>query len=330
MVGVVRDVHQEGLEVPPKPEYYVSALQAGFPPTSLAIRTKVDPSNVVSAVRQSIWAVDHDQPITDIATMEQILDREVFQRRVQMTLLGAFAGLALLLAAIGLYGVLAYLVGQQIPEIGIRMALGAAPADVLQRVVGHGMTLARISAAGLPRRRSERRDREEPVAMRRQFGIEKAVGPGSIVGGDVGRHMARRPDAMHRINEKQIAIGFMHMPIVDKCVRIEPVVAAIEGTLARGRALRKAHDAGAAGIGDLERTVEVGIPSRNNREIEFPLQKGLAKIRQSRMTGCADDDTSAVGARHRDDPVDKATGGSKLEHPIENHGSYAGARGITP
>lgn len=147
VVGVVRDVHQEGLDVPPKPEYYVSALQAGFPPTSLAIRTRVDPANVVSAVRQAIWAVDHDQPLTDVATMEQILDREVFQRRVQMTLLGAFAGLALLLAAIGLYGVLAYLVGQQIPEIGIRMALGAAPADVLRRVVGHGLTLAVIGVA---------------------------------------------------------------------------------------------------------------------------------------------------------------------------------------
>ena len=107
----------------------------------------MDPGSVTSAVRQAIWSVDPEQPITDLATMEDIFDRELFQRRVQMTLLGAFAGLALLLAAIGLYGVLAYLVGQQIPEIGIRMALGAAPTDVLRRVVGHGLTLAAIGVA---------------------------------------------------------------------------------------------------------------------------------------------------------------------------------------
>jgi putative ABC transport system permease protein len=76
--------------------------------------------------------------------MEEILDNEVFQRRLQTTLVTVFAGLALLLAAIGLYGVLAYLVGQQIPEIGLRMALGASPSDIVRRIVGHGLRLTVI------------------------------------------------------------------------------------------------------------------------------------------------------------------------------------------
>ncbi len=146
VVGVVGDIHQGGLDVAPKPEFYIACAQAGFPPTSLAIRTRVDPNSVAGAVRRAIWAADPDQPITDMATMEEIVDRELFQRRVQTTLVGTFGGLALLLAAIGLYGVLAYLVGRQTPEIGVRMALGATPADILGGVVGRGL---RVTLAGL-------------------------------------------------------------------------------------------------------------------------------------------------------------------------------------
>ncbi len=143
-MGVVGDIHQSGLDVSPKPEFYVSALQAPFPPTSLAIHTSVEPTSLASAVRQAIWSVDPEQPITGVASMEEILDAELFQRRVQTTLLAAFAGLALVLAALGLYGVLSHLVGQQIPEIGMRMALGAAPSDILRHIVGHGLWLTGI------------------------------------------------------------------------------------------------------------------------------------------------------------------------------------------
>jgi len=144
VVGVVGDIHQSGLDVSPKPEFYVSALQAPFPATSLAIHTSVEPTSLVSAVRQAIWSIDPEQPITGVASMEEILDAELFQRRVQTTLLAAFAGLALVLAALGLYGVLSHLVGQQIPEIGMRMALGAAPSDILRHIVGHGLWLTGI------------------------------------------------------------------------------------------------------------------------------------------------------------------------------------------
>jgi len=147
VVGVVGDIHQSGLDVPPQPELYVSALQAPYPPSSLAIQTKVAPAGLAMAVRRAIWSIDPDQPITEMASMDEILDKEVAGRRVQTTLLAVFAGLALLLAAIGLYGVLAYSVTRQIPEIGLRMALGAAPANVLRRIVGHGLRLWAIGAA---------------------------------------------------------------------------------------------------------------------------------------------------------------------------------------
>jgi predicted permease len=146
VIGVVGDIHQAGLDVPPAPEFYVSTLQVPVPPPALAVRTRVDPNSVGSAVRQAIWSVDPDQPITEMESMEEILDREVFRRRVQTILLGVFAGLALLLAAVGLYGVLAYLVGARIPEIGLRMALGASPSDVLRGVMKQGLTL---TAAGV-------------------------------------------------------------------------------------------------------------------------------------------------------------------------------------
>jgi len=147
IVGVVGDVHQAGLDVPPQPEFYVSAWQAMYGSVSLAIRTKAAPESISGAVRRAIWAVDPDQPITDVATMDEILDREVFSRKMQMILLASFAGLALALAAVGLYGVLAYQVGRQIPEIGLRMALGATPGDVLRRVVGRGIGLAALGTA---------------------------------------------------------------------------------------------------------------------------------------------------------------------------------------
>jgi putative ABC transport system permease protein len=144
VVGVVGDIHQSGLDAAPEPEFYISALQIPVPPSALAIHTKVDAASLASAVRQAIWSVDPDQPVTDVLTMEEILDREVFPRRLQATLLAVLAGLALLLAAVGLYGVLTYLVGQQIPEIGLRMALGAAPADVLRGVAGPALRLTII------------------------------------------------------------------------------------------------------------------------------------------------------------------------------------------
>ncbi len=150
VVGVIADIHQSGLEVAPSPEFYISSLQAGQPSGSLAIRTRVDPLSVAGEVRKAIWSVDPDQPLREMMTMEEVLDKEVFRRRIQTTLLASFAGLALLLASLGLYGVLSYAVSQQTAEIGLRMALGAAPADMLRRVMGHSIKLTILGlVAGL-------------------------------------------------------------------------------------------------------------------------------------------------------------------------------------
>jgi putative ABC transport system permease protein len=150
VVGVLADIRQAGLDTPPKAEVYLPAAQQPAFANWLAVRTEGDPARLAPAVRQAIRTVDPGTPIVDVSTMEEILDRETFQRHVQMVLLSTLAGLAVLLASLGIYGVLAYLVGRRTQEIGIRMALGAAPADVLRAVLGQGLRLSALGiAAGI-------------------------------------------------------------------------------------------------------------------------------------------------------------------------------------
>jgi len=146
VVGVVGDIHQAGLDTAPQPEMYRPYQQEGNLASGLLIRTAVDPLGLAAAVQREIWAVDPDQPVSDVASMEQVLDREVDQRRLQMLLLGAFAASALALATLGIYGVLSYLVSFRTQEIGVRVALGARGADILRAVVMRGLW---IGAAGI-------------------------------------------------------------------------------------------------------------------------------------------------------------------------------------
>ena len=145
IVGVVGDIRQMGIDVPVKGEMYLPYGQATpydwYAPRDLAIRTNGDPSSLVGAVRQAIRSVDPDQPVSNVATMEEVLGREASQRRLGMILLSAFAVLALLLASLGIYGVLAYFVAQHRNEIGVRLALGATPAKILLLVLQKGMKL---------------------------------------------------------------------------------------------------------------------------------------------------------------------------------------------
>jgi putative ABC transport system permease protein len=144
VVGVVGDIHQAGLDTTPQPEMYRPYQQEDNLASGLAIRTSGDPLAIAAAVQRVIWTVDPEQPVMNVASMEQVLDHEVDQRRLLMLLLGAFAALALTLASLGIYGVLAYLVSFQTHEIGIRMALGARAPDILRAVVMRGLWMAAI------------------------------------------------------------------------------------------------------------------------------------------------------------------------------------------
>ena len=148
VVGVVADMRQGGLDVPIRPEAYFPVEQFdSFAPDSLAIRTSGDPSPLAAAVRQQVWAVDKDQPVVAVSTLDEIVSDSTLPARVQATMLGGFAALALLLAGLGIYAVLSFAVTQRIREIGVRIALGATPSDVLRMIAAHALKLFGVGMA---------------------------------------------------------------------------------------------------------------------------------------------------------------------------------------
>ena len=147
IVGVARDVKSAGLAAASEPAYYLPASQAPLTDMTLLVRTTNNPESVVAAVRQAVWSIDPNQPIADVKTLEQIVSDSIAQPRLNMLLMTLFGGLALLLSAVGIYGLLSYAVTQRTQELGIRMALGANVADVLKLVLKQGMLLALIGEA---------------------------------------------------------------------------------------------------------------------------------------------------------------------------------------
>jgi putative ABC transport system permease protein len=147
VVGIVADIHEGGLATNAVPEFYLPCVV--HPPQNayLAVRTPGDPLQLANAVRAQVIAIDPDQSVSEIKTMESVFDETLGQRRLTMQLLGSFAGVALLLALIGIYGVIAYSVAQRTHEVGIRRALGAQQSDILRLVLGQGLGLTLAGVA---------------------------------------------------------------------------------------------------------------------------------------------------------------------------------------
>jgi ABC-type antimicrobial peptide transport system permease subunit len=153
VVGVVSDIHEGALSEPASPTVFVPLTQVSdgvsatvnqIMPTTLMVRAASDPSAVSRQVVNEIQSIDAMLPVFDIRTMEQVLGDSIQTERFMMLLLGSFAALALLLAAIGIYGVMSYAVAQQTREIGIRAALGASPSSLMRMVMSQGLLLAGI------------------------------------------------------------------------------------------------------------------------------------------------------------------------------------------
>jgi predicted permease len=152
IVGVVGNVRQMGLDAAPEPEIYFAASQtaaamAFFWPRHLVVRAAGEPVALATGVRKAVAAVDPDQPVSSIRSMSQVVDAELRSRNTQLTLVAGFAVLALVMATVGVYGVLSFSVTQRLPEIGVRMALGAQPFTVVSDIVRDALTMTGVGVA---------------------------------------------------------------------------------------------------------------------------------------------------------------------------------------
>jgi putative ABC transport system permease protein len=150
VVGIIKDIKHDGLDIDGVPHIYVSVYQDASKQVSVALRTSLPVTQLEPQIRREIQSIDSRLPVFNVSSMNDILDRSLASRRFAADLVGGFAGLAVLLASIGIYGLLAYLVGQRSREIGIRMAMGARRGDILRLFLHKGVALAGVGiVAGL-------------------------------------------------------------------------------------------------------------------------------------------------------------------------------------
>lgn len=144
VIGVVGHTMHEALDADPRVQLYLPYAQNPQRGMSLVVRTASDPEGVFPAVRAAVQNIDRDIPISRVQTMQNLVEASVGPRRLSMWLLGAFAGIAMFLAALGIYGIMSYAVAQRRRDIGVRIALGAEQRDVLALILRQGMTLAAV------------------------------------------------------------------------------------------------------------------------------------------------------------------------------------------
>src|SRR5437763_6622038 len=141
IVVIVGDILHFGLDVDPKPEMYVPFAQSAYFTTIYVVRSNQDPRTLVPAIQREIQAIDPALPLANVRTFENVIADSIAPRRLSVVLLGVFAGIAVLLASVGIYGVMSFLVVQRTHEIGVRMALGAQRSDVVELVLSRSLKL---------------------------------------------------------------------------------------------------------------------------------------------------------------------------------------------